>query len=72
MYRKSDLSYETLMKKVDSPYTLVIAAAKRARQLNEGKKALIDDKGKKPVIVAIEEIIAGEISFKRKRVKSIK
>lgn len=33
---------ESLMKRVDSKYTLVTLAAKRARQLTDGDKPLVD------------------------------
>jgi len=67
------LSHEKLMQKVDSPYTLVIAAAKRARKLNEGAHPLIDySSTNKPVTIAMNEIIAGKVNYIRKKVDSIK
>lgn len=72
MREKRGLSYETLMEKVDSPYTLVIAAAKRARQLNDGEKPMVDSTDKKAVSNAIDEIISGKITIVRKRVDGIK
>lgn len=60
-------SLDELLKKVDSPYTLVILAAKRARQLNEGKKPLIGDnpESNKPVSRALEEIAADKIKYRK-------
>ena len=67
------LSHEKLMQSVDSPYTLVIAAAKRARQLNDGSKPLIETtRTNKPVTIAMNEIIAGKVEYVRKRADSIK
>lgn len=60
-------SLNSLMKKVDSKYTLVVAAAKRARQLATGAKQLVADESDKPVTVAIHEIEEGKIEYKRKK-----
>lgn len=51
------------MKKVDTKYTLVTLAALRARELTDGAPALLDDKGKKTVTVALEEIYHDKISY---------
>jgi DNA-directed RNA polymerase subunit omega len=52
-----------LLKKVDNKYTLVTLASKRARQLIEGEKPLIDIGSSKPVTVAINEISLGAITY---------
>ncbi len=50
-------SIDELVRKVDSKYTLVVAAAKRARGLRDGKASeLISPKSHKVVGVALEEI----------------
>ncbi len=49
--------------KVTSRYTIVIAAAKRARQLIDGSANLVDMNSDKSVSVAIEEIAKGKISI---------
>ncbi|MBN2983490.1 MULTISPECIES: DNA-directed RNA polymerase subunit omega [Cohnella] len=50
-------SIDELVRKVDSKYTLVVAASKRARSLREGKQSeLISPKSHKFVGVALEEI----------------
>ncbi len=41
----------------DSRYTLVMLASKRARELVDGAKPLIDIDSSKPVSIAIEEIV---------------
>lgn len=60
-------SLDELLKKVDSPYTLVILSARRARQLNEGRPALIEspNEAEKPVSRALEEIAADQIQYRK-------
>ena len=53
---------ESLMTKVDSKYTLVTLAAKRARQLVDKAPALVESKSNKPVSIALEEIDAGLVT----------
>lgn len=55
----------SLMEKVDSRYTLVIIAAKRARQLSEGSHRLIRSSSDKPVTLAINEINESKITYVR-------
>ena len=54
-----------LSQKVDCRYTLVIEAAKRARQLVGGAQPLIEAKDMKPVTIAIEEINRGLLTYRR-------
>lgn len=57
-------SIDSLVKKVDSKYTLVTLAADRARELTDGQPPLIPDtKNKKPVTVALEEIYKDKITY---------
>ena len=49
-------SINEIRKKVDSRYTLVILAAKRARDLVDGKPPLVDCKVNRPVSIAAREI----------------
>ncbi len=70
-------SYEDLIEKVDSRYTLVVLAAKRARQINilmssgyrQGLEALAptDEKLKsyKPLDIAFKEIVDGKVTYER-------
>lgn len=57
-------STDTLMKKVDGRYGLVVLAAKRARQLLDGAE-LKETKARstKNVTNALEEIAEGKISY---------
>jgi DNA-directed RNA polymerase subunit omega len=54
-----------IRQKADSRYTLVILAAKRARDLIEGKPYLLDTDNYVPVSVAAEEINEDVITYKR-------
>ncbi|MCH3964045.1 MAG: DNA-directed RNA polymerase subunit omega [Clostridium sp.] len=56
-----------LLKKVDSRYTLITVASKRARQLVDGAKPLVKLDSTKPVTVAINEIDKGLIHFESVR-----
>ena len=51
--------------KADSRYTLVIMAAKRARDLVAEKPALVEIDNKVPISIAAEEIVRDEITYKR-------
>lgn len=51
--------------KVDCRYTLVVEAAKRARQIVGGGQPLIDAKDMKPLKEAVEEINRGLITYER-------
>jgi DNA-directed RNA polymerase subunit omega len=52
---------EELLEQVDSKYALVMAAAKRARQIKEGGLPLVDIDSTNPVTIALEEIATGKI-----------
>lgn len=54
-------SIDNLMSTADSKYTLVIVAAKRARQLLDGASTKLEPKSHKNVGIALEEIMAGEL-----------
>ncbi|MDI3257160.1 MAG: DNA-directed RNA polymerase subunit omega [Kyrpidia sp.] len=54
-------SIDRLMTKVDSKYALVVAAAKRARRLQEGARALESVPSGKVVSVALYEIAADRV-----------
>lgn len=52
-----------LVEKTDSRYSLVIAVAKRARQLTDGAEALAEASSDKKVSVAINEINQGKVEI---------
>jgi DNA-directed RNA polymerase subunit omega len=59
-------SIDEMMTKVDSKYSLVVAASRRARQLREGGKTDIKNpRSHKFVGVALEEIYEDRITLTR-------
>lgn len=77
-----DPSIEQLLSKVDSKFTLVTVAARRARQINsyyqglgEGLGAMIPPQvasvASKPLSVALEEIVADKIAYVRREVAGV-
>ena len=48
---------------VNSRYSIVMATSKRARQIIAGDEALVDDKGKKALSVAVEELNQGKVKI---------
>ena len=48
---------------IQSRYSIVIATAKRARQLIAGEEAYVNAKGKKPLSIAVEEISKGFVTI---------
>jgi DNA-directed RNA polymerase subunit omega len=57
----------SLLEKVDSRYTLVVATAKRARQISDGAHKLTRCASDKPVTVALNEINEDKITYIRTR-----
>lgn len=57
----------SLLEKVDSKYTLVVAVAKRARQLVDGQPKLTKVESNKPVTIAINEINDEKITYERNK-----
>ncbi|NLU51334.1 MAG: DNA-directed RNA polymerase subunit omega [Clostridiaceae bacterium] len=55
----------SMLKKVDSRYTLVILAAKRARALTNGEPQLINIDSTKDVTIAMHEINEGKVTYHR-------
>lgn len=58
-------SIDDLLSKVDSRYSLVILAAKRARQLREMQSSMEEGLTLKEVSAALEEIAIGQVTFER-------
>lgn len=64
-------SVDSLKEKIDSKYTLVTIASKRAREIQEEKNVLLGTyKAKKDVGKALEEVVAGVLT-KKEQDKSI-
>lgn len=56
-------SVPELLKKAENRYALVIATARRARQLAGGAEPKIVEEGEKPVTIAAEEIAEGKVKI---------
>jgi DNA-directed RNA polymerase subunit omega len=48
---------------VGSRYSLVVLAAKRAKQIKEGSPVLIETASTNPLTIALEEIAAGKVTI---------
>lgn len=57
--------------KVDSRYTLVILAAKRAKEIVNGVPILTDNASNKPVTLSASEIAEDLISYKRSETEEV-
>lgn len=53
-----------LLEKVENRYTLVTITSKRARQLIEGEKPLINVNSTKPLTIAVNEVNDKAITYK--------
>ncbi len=59
-------SIDNLLQKVDSKYSLVVAASKRARSLRDGAKSeLRIPKSHKQVGIALEELYGNYITYEK-------
>ena len=58
-------SINEIRQKADSRYTLVILAAKRARDIIEGKPTLTEEDTERPVSIAAHEIVEDLITYRR-------
>ena len=58
-------SINEMRKKADNRYTLVVLAAKRARDIIDGKPKLADVEIDRPVSIAAHEIAEELITYKR-------
>ncbi len=56
------VTVEDCLENVDNRFDLVMVATRRARQLTNGKEALVDIEKDKPTVVALREIAEGLIS----------
>lgn len=65
-------SFNELAKRGDSRYTLVMLTAKRARKIIEGSEPLVETSSKKPVSIALQEVLEGKITYTRPPINSIK
>lgn len=57
-------SIDNLLAKVDNKYTLVLAAARRARNIQANGQGVKNGE-KKPVTMALDEILNDQLEFER-------
>ena len=48
---------------VQSRYSIVLATAKRARQIIDGEESLVEANGKKPLSIAVEELYQSKVKI---------
>ncbi len=57
------MSQVYLPRDVDSKFRFITVAAQRAKQLQSGAKPRVDTDSRKPTRIAVEETIAGTVSW---------
>lgn len=55
-----------LPKDVDSKFRFITVAAQRAKQLQNGAKPRVETRSRKPTRIAMQEVLAGAISWEVK------
>jgi len=56
------VTVEDCLEHVDNRFELVLLGSRRARQIAQGKDALVEIENDKPTVVALREIAEGKIS----------
>ena len=56
------VTVEDCLDHVDNRFELVLVASRRARQIAQGKEAMVPLENDKPTVVALREIAEGKIS----------
>jgi len=64
-------SADIIEERVGSRYSLVVLAAKRAKQIKEGAPVLIDTLSTNPLTIAMEEIAAGKVTVSQAEVAPV-
>ena len=59
----SQTSQLILPKDVDSKFRFITVAAQRAKQIQNGAKPRVELKSRKPTRVAMQEVLAGAVSW---------
>ena len=52
-----------LPKDVDSKFRFITVASQRAKQIQNGAKPRVDSRSRKPTRVAMQEVLAGAVSW---------
>ncbi len=56
------VTVEDCLDNVDNRFQLVLVATKRARQLSNGREAMVELENDKPTVVALREIAEGHVT----------
>ena len=60
------MTHLILPREIDSKFRFITVAAQRAKQLQNGAKARVDAKSRKPTRVAMQEVLANAVSWELK------
>ena len=60
------MTHLIMPKEVDSKFRFITVAAQRAKQLQNGAKARVEARSRKPTRVAMQEVLAGAVSWEVK------
>ena len=60
------MTHLILPREIDSKFRFITVAAQRAKQLQNGAKARVDAKSRKPTRVAMQEVLANAVSWEVK------
>ncbi len=63
MSSSSPITQLIMPKEVDSKFRFITVASQRAKQLQNGAKPRVDVRSRKPTRVAMQEVLAGVISW---------
>ena len=67
LFNDRPVKHLILPKEIDSKFRFIIVAAQRAKQLQAGAKPRVLTTSYKPTRVAIEEVLAGAVSWQMKQ-----
>jgi DNA-directed RNA polymerase subunit omega len=65
------LAHLILPRDVDSKFRFITVAAQRAKQLQNGAKPRVEVRSRKPTRIAIEEVLAGAVSWEMRDEKQL-
>lgn len=60
------MTHLILPKEVDSKFRFITVAAQRAKQLQNGAKARVEARSRKPTRIAMQEVLANAVSWEVK------
>ena len=58
------VTVEDCLRQENNRFSLVVLAARRAKQLLSGQHSVVESTGNKSVVTALREIAAGKVQFK--------